>query len=102
MSKIIKEFWVSDYFIKEMNKPATELPGLTRSSFECPIEKINTGDRHSAHKITISYEIDREVTIKESEFEKILEKLHIANNELAERAIGRSLRYELFGGGEND
>ena len=47
-------------------------------------------------------EIDREVTIRESDFEKILEKLHIANNELTERAIGRSLRYELFGGGENE
>ena len=56
----------------------------------------------AVNKITISYEIDRDVTIKESDFEKILEKLHIANNELTERAIGRSLRYELFGGGEND
>ena len=56
----------------------------------------------AVNKITISYEIDREVTIKESDFEKILEKLHIANNELAERAIGRPLRYELFGGGENE
>lgn len=73
MSKFSKEFWVSDEFINIMNKSVTELPGLTRSSFEYPIEKINTGDRHSAHKITISYEIDREITIKESELRKMLE-----------------------------
>lgn len=96
MSKVIKEFWVSDYFIKEMNKPATELPGLTRISFECPIEKINTGDRHSAHKITISYEIDREVTIKESELDNILKSIGLVD------VVQDCLKNRIFGGSENE
>ena len=87
--KVSKEFWVSDEFLND-DKTINVL-GLSRRKTP-----------HFRHLITISYEIDREVTIKESDFEKILEKLHIANNELTERAIGRSLRYELFGGGENE
>ena len=103
MSKVSKDFWVSDDFIKIMDE-STRLvqESVTDWVFNYPIQKIYTGDDRSKHKITISYEIDREVTIRESDFEKILEKLHIANNELTERAIGRSLRYELFGGGENE
>ena len=96
---VSKEFWVSDEHLDKIhnNKEfVVILRNKDESSFHDAV--INK----AVNKITISYEIDREVTIKESDFEKILEKLHIANNELTERAIGRSLRYELFGGGENE
>lgn len=102
MSKISKEFWVSDDFINIMNKPVTELPGLTRSSFEYPIEKINTGDRHSAHKITISYEIDREVTIKESDLENAFKDIGISGHNLIDLGVMDKVKKKLFGGGENE
>lgn len=88
--KISKEFWID----------RDTLDVINNDSYENIVIGIKSTSR--LHKITITYEIDREITIKESKFEKILEKLHISNNDLAERAIGRSLRYELFGGGENE
>lgn len=96
MSKISKEFWVSDEFIEQMNKPVCEFPRLARSSFEYPIEKLNTGDKHSAHKITITYEIDREVTIKESDIDKLCDGVAFSSEDIS------IIKKKLFGGGENE
>lgn len=98
MGKVSKEFWVSDGFIEQMNKSVCELPGLTRSSFEYPIEKLNTGDKHSAHKITISYEIDQEVTIKESDLESAFKDISISGHSLIDLGVMDRVKKNLFGG----
>ena len=95
--KVSKDFWVEYESFVQFKK-------ILKDGGKAELKISTTPDSGMDYMETlnISYEIDREVTIKESEFEKILERLHISNNDLAERAIGRSLRYELFGGGENE
>ena len=90
--RVSKEFWVSDDFIQEMNRPIDFSQNIARSNFMYPIEKINTGDINSKVKITISYEIDREVTIRESDIDKLCDGVAFSSEDIS------IIKKKLFGG----
>ena len=87
MGNISKEFWVSDFDLEEVKKGYSEWD-TTLSRNENKTYK---------NKITISYEIEREITIKESDLEKLLEpSIGFTRGDV------NCLKEILFGGGEND
>lgn len=95
MSKVSKEFWVSDNDFKKIVKykeTSVVLRCKDESKFEGLVEK-------AVHKITISYEIDREVTVRESDFEKYLQEWDLNTPGIR---VTDYLKNRIFGGGEND
>lgn len=88
MSKVSKEFWVSDDFMQSISSGKTFNPISMGLLKEDP-------DHKNFNKITVSYEIDREVTIKESDLRKAFDVL-----EFSERDFGL-IKQRIFGGGEN-
>lgn len=91
--RVSKEFWVSDEHLEKINSDR-EFSLILRNKDESSF--MDSVINKATNKITITYEIDREVTIKESELRKILE------SEL-ERDITTSDIIDLiFGGGENE
>ena len=84
--KVSKEFWVSDEFLND-DKTINVL-GLSRRKTP-----------HFRHLITISYEINREVTIKESDFERYLQEWDLNTPSIR---VTDYLKEKLFGGGENE
>lgn len=88
MSKFTKEFWVDEDTLEVINKDLYDNIILSR--------KVSTS---KLNKITISYEIDREVTIKESDFEKHLQEWGL---KITSISVTDYLKQKLFGGGENE
>lgn len=91
--KVTKEFWVSDNCLKRMVEN-NELSVVLRCKDESKLEGLLD---KAVHKITISYEIDREVTIKESDIDKLFSN----NSRYTYRDI-EIIKQKLFGGGENE
>lgn len=90
MSKVSKEFWVGDDFMQSISSGKTFNPISMGLLKEEP-------DHKNLNKITISYEIDREVTIKESDFDKFFPpEVGFFNRDL------QIIKQKLFGGGENE
>lgn len=79
---VSKEFYVDEYDLENMSC-------FTVSRHPVPM-------RGRTLKITISYEIDREVTIKESELKGVLNKYLIS-----ELTVD-NIMTAVFGGGENE
>lgn len=88
MSKVSKEFWVNNSELEDIDK-----------SIDCCIQLAKNRNMVYRNKITITYEIDREVTIKESDFEKYLQEWDLNTPNI--RATDY-LKRKLFGGGENE
>ena len=90
---VSKEFWVSDNDFKKIVKhkeTSVVLRCKDESNFEGLVEK-------AIHKITISYEIDREVTIKESDIDRL-----VSNNTRFTYKDIEIMKRLFFGGGENE
>lgn len=88
MVKVRKEFYVDEYDLENMSC-------FTVSRHPVPI-------RDRTLKITITYEIDREVTIKESEFDKICDELYLGTAKFKNTPLYFKLKEGFFGGGENE
>lgn len=88
MGKVIKEFYVDEYDLENM------------SCFTVSRHPVPMRDR--TLKITISYEIDREITINESDLENALKDISISGHSLIELGVMGKVKKKLFGGGEND
>lgn len=86
MKRVSREFWVSNAFL---NYDKT----LTSFTFS----RSKTGN--FPNKVTVSYEIEREVTIKESDFEKYLQEWDLNTPSIR---VTDYLKEKLFGGGENE
>ena len=86
MGNISKEFWVSDFDLEEVKKGYSEWD-TTLSRNENKTYK---------NKITISYEIDREVTIKESDIDRLCDGVAFSIKDIS------IIKEKLFGGGENE
>lgn len=91
MGKVSKEFWVTDAFINDDQ----DIDLFNISRFRSANGKYN-------NKVTVTYEIDREVTIKESELEKAFEDIYIAGHSVIDTGVMDEVRKKLFGGGENE
>ena len=92
--RVSKEFWVSDEHLDKIhnNKEfAVILRNKDESSFHDAV--INK----AVNKITISYEIDREVTIKESDIDRLF-----SNNIRFTYKDSEIMKRLFFGGGENE
>lgn len=85
MSKVSKVYWVSDFDLEDINK---NLEGDIELAKKCDIVHRN--------KITISYEIDREVTIKESDIDRLCDGVAFYIKDIS------IIKKKLFGGGENE
>ena len=83
-----KEFYVDEYDLENM------------SCFTVSRHPVPMRDR--TLKITISYEIDREITIKESELEKMCDELYLGTAKFKNTSLYFKLKEGFFGGGEND
>lgn len=87
--KVVKEFWVSNAFLNDDKT----LPFFTFS-------RSKTGN--FPNKITISYDIDREVTIMESDLENAFRDIYIAGHSIIDLGVMNKVKQKLFGGGDND
>lgn len=85
MSKVSKEFWVSDDFINDDQ----DIDLFNISRFRSANGKYN-------NKVIVTYEIDREVTIKESDLRKMFDDLEFSGRDYA------LIKQRIFGGGENE
>lgn len=88
MGKARKEFWIDRESLEIIEKELYENIVISRKKSTSKL-----------HKITISYEIDREVTIKESDFEKHLQEWDLNTPSIR---VTDYLKEKLFGGGENE
>lgn len=86
MSKVTKEFWVNNSELEDIDK-----------SIDCCIQLAKNRNMVYRNKITVTYEIDREVTIKESVFDR----LFTSKEGFFERDL-QIIKNKLFGGGENE
>lgn len=84
--KVSKEFWVDRDTFDVLNRDLYENIVISR-------KKSTT----KLHKITITYEIDREVTIKESDIDRLFSN----NIRYTYRDI-EIMKRVFFGGGENE
>lgn len=91
MSKVTKEFWVNN----------SELEDIDKSSY-CCIQLAKNRNMVHRNKITITYEIDQEVTIKESEFDKICDELYLGTAKFKNTVLYFKLKEGFFGGGDNE
>lgn len=82
MSKVSKEFYVDEYDLENM------------SCFTVSRHPVPMRDR--TLKITISYEIDREITIKESDVDRLCDGVAFSIEDIS------IIKKKLFGGGENE
>lgn len=86
MAKISKDYYVNSETLNIITKNLYENILIAK---EMSTSKI--------HKITISYEIDREVTIKESDIDRLFPpEAGFFNRDL------QIIKQKLFGGGENE
>lgn len=83
MSKVIKEFWVSDDFINDNH-------AVSNFILSCKATRVYKS------KVTVTYEIDREVTVKESDIDKLLDGVAFSSKDIS------IIKKKLFGGGENE
>ena len=93
MSNISKEFWVSDEHLDKINSDG-EFSLVLRNKDESSF--MDSVVNKATNKITISYEIDREVTIKESDFRRAFDDLEFSGRDYA------LIKQRIFGGGENE
>lgn len=89
MVKVSKEFWVSNKFINE---------DQSMDSFN--INRTSTD--YYKNKVTVTYEIDREITINESDLENAFKDINIAGHSMIELGVMDKVKKKLFGGGENE
>lgn len=92
MSKISKEFWVEYESFKQFKKVLKD-----GGKAELKISTTPDSGNDYMETLSISYEIDREVTIKESDIDKLFSN----NSRYTYRDI-EIIKKKLFGGGEND
>lgn len=85
MVEVSKEFWVDRDAFDVINNDSYENIVISRKKSTSKL-----------YKITISYDIEREITIKESQLSDILESSGLTT------LIQDSLKRKLFGGGENE
>ena len=83
--KVSKEFYISDFDLEDVNK-----------NLEGDISLSRNENKVYKNKITITYEIDREVTIKESDFRRAFDDLEFSGRDYA------LIKQRIFGGGENE
>ena len=86
MGKISKEFWVNSEVMDIIKRDLYENIIISRIKSTSKI-----------HRITVSYEIDREVTIKESDIDRLF-----SNNIRFTYKDIEIMKRLFFGGGEND
>ena len=67
--KVIKEFWVTNEHLDKINKNE-ETAVIIRNKDESNFNDSVTSK--AINKITITYEVDREITIKESDIDRLL------------------------------
>jgi len=92
--RVNKEFWVSDEHLDKINSDG-EFSLILRNKDESSF--MDSVINKATNKITISYEIEREITIKESDLEKLLEpSIGFTRGDV------NCLKEILFGGGENE
>jgi len=87
--KVSKEFWVSNDFIESIKDGEVSQVFITGSKIA-----FSTSPKKEyihANKITITYEVDRNVTIKESKARKVLEE------EIVSHATIDNIMQKLFG-----
>lgn len=85
MSKITKVFWIDGESLEIIEKDLYENIVINRRKSTSKL-----------HKITIAYEIDREITIKESDLRKALDDLEFSERDFY------IIKQRIFGGGENE
>ena len=92
MSKVSKEFWVEYESFKQFKKVLKD-----GGKAELKISTTPDSGMDYMETLNISYEIDRKVTIKESDFDRLFPP-RLGFSELDLQIIKK----KLFGGGEND
>jgi len=83
-----KEFYVDEYDLENMSC-------FTVSSHPVPM-------RDRTLKITISYDIYRDITINESDLENAFKDINISGHSLIDLGVLDRVKKKLFGGGENE
>lgn len=94
MSKVSKEFWVSDGFAKAIEKG--EISQVCISGCNVGFSTSPKQEYIHNNKVTITCEIDREVMIKESKLDKVLTGYNFGDKDIL------FFKQKLFGGGENE
>ena len=94
MSKVSKEFWVSDEHLDKINSDG-EFSLVLRNKDESSF--MDSVINKATNKITITYEIDRVVTIKESDIDRLF-----SNNTRFTYKDIEIMKRLFFGGGENE
>lgn len=95
--KVSKEFWVEYESFVQFKK-------ILKDGGKAELKISTTPDSGMDYMETlnISYEIDREVTIKESDLENALKDINIYGHSLIELGVMDKVKKKLFGGGENE
>lgn len=85
--KVSKEFWVNNSELEDIDK-----------SIDCCIQLTKNRNMAYRNKITITYEIDREATIRESDIDNAFNVW----GETGMDGFKKAFKQKLFGGGENE
>lgn len=89
--KISKEFWIDGESLEIIDKDLCENIVISRKKSTAKL-----------HKITISYDIYRDITINESALENAFNDINIAGHSLIDLGVLDRVKKKLFGGGENE
>ena len=87
--KVEKTFWVSDIELEKLNKKK-DISIVLRHRDESNYKGI---ENRAVNKITITYEADQEITLKESEARKVLKEEIISHgtiNNIMRKLFGES------------
>lgn len=89
--KISKEFYIDRDTIDVINRDLYENIVISRKESTAKL-----------YKITISYELDREITINESDLENAFKDISISGHSLIDLGVMDKVKKKLFGGSENE
>jgi len=91
--KFFKEFWVSNEDLDKIQKYGELAVVLRNKDESCFSESVIN---KAVNKIKISYEFDREITIKESDLDRLCDGVAFSIGDIS------IIKKKLFGGGENE
>lgn len=97
--KVSKEFWVSNENLDKIDS-GVEFSLMLRNKDESSF--MDSVINKATNKITITYDIYRDITINESDLENAFNDINIAGHSLIDLGVLDRVKKRLFGGGENE